>query len=132
MMKILLMLSLTWTACSVSSVRYPTTEAAAEKMMLELKQGRNGRDSNAIAAMLQAEHDKLKKAGYIFLGWRGISPTKHKIFPDNTIPPVNVDDYLQHNNPKVTNNDKNFLEKFYNGKTWSGLYLASFVDVCYG
>jgi len=39
MMKILLMLSLAWTAYSVSSVSYPTTEAAAEKMMLELKKG---------------------------------------------------------------------------------------------
>jgi len=82
--------------------------------------------------MLQKQHDKLIKSGYIFLGWRGIHPTKHqkrKELPN----PVSVDDYLRHNKNKNTRNNANFADKFYNnGETWQGLYLATFVDVCYG
>jgi hypothetical protein len=100
--------------------------------MLEIKRNPNGASSKAIYSMLQAEHDKLKLAGYKFLGWRGIHPSKHQKESRQPIH-VNVDDYLQHNNPQLRTNNANFANKFYNnGEKWQGLYLATFVDVCYG
>ena len=115
---------------NVFLVSYPTSEADAERMMLEIKRNPNAKNSKAIYSMLQAEHDKLNCAGYIFLGWRGIKPSKHQ---KTATPHIeNVDDYLQHNNPKDYKN-ANFANKFYsNRREWQGTYLATFVDVCYG
>jgi len=130
MLKILLMLSLT--LVFAVSVNYPTREADAEKLMLEIKENPKGEKSKEIYSMLQAEHDKLKREGYIFLGWRGIHPSKHQ----RTVAPpisVNVDDYLQHNSPYYRGRNAKFANKFYNnGQEWQGLWLATFVDVCYG
>lgn len=131
MMKILLMLSLTLTVRSISQpVSYPTSEADAERMMLEIKRNPNAKNSKAIYSMLQTEHDKLNRAGYIFLGWRGIKPSKHQ---KTATPHIeNVDDYLRHNNRKDYKN-ANFANKFYSyRREWQGMYLATFVDVCYG
>jgi len=134
MLKILLMLSLT--LVFAVSVKYPTKEADAEKLMLEIKNNPKGGKSKEIYSMLQAEHDKLKQEGYIFLGWRGIHPSKHQRTAAPPAPPavpVNVDDYLQHKFPKYRGRNANFANKFYNnGREWQGLWLATFVDVCYG
>jgi hypothetical protein len=114
---------------------YPKTEAEAEQLMLDLQKDKE--NTQAIYDMLEEEHTKLKNEGYVFIGWRGISPSKHwikapKSKSEDLADPaqVDVEDYLKHNRPDQIN----FVDKFYaKGKNaWQGMYIATFVDVCYG